>query len=84
LALEKIWNGEKVKFPYRVLATIAAIIFSLLPILGGYVYIETGKNIFGQFSVWNLLTWVIQIYIGILVIKIALTGHAPKTFLPWK
>tara|TARA_R110002033_G_C3879539_1_gene237921 strand:- start:149 stop:397 length:249 start_codon:yes stop_codon:yes gene_type:complete len=82
--MEAPWNGEKVNFFIRSLAIIfiicALIAFSSLL----FSLFESGEitlNILDFRSVFGMLA---APYCFLLFLKVAVTGHAPKSWIPWK
>lgn len=82
--MEAPWNGEKVNLFIRSLAIIfiicALIAFSSLL----FALFESGEitlNILDFRSVFGMLA---APYCFLLFLKVAVTGHAPKSWIPWK
>ncbi|QOL24979.1 hypothetical protein LP316_11765 [Thalassotalea sp. LPB0316] len=74
------WNGEKVNLFIRLLA----ITFIVCALFAFNALIEKG-NLTTVGGDWrDYIAIAFTPYCFILFLKVAITGHAPKTWLPWK
>ncbi len=78
------WNGEKVNLFIRSLAIIfiicALIAFSSLLI----AFFERGNVSFDNLDFRAVFGMLSAPYCFLLFLKVAVTGHAPKSWIPWK
>jgi hypothetical protein len=82
--MEAPWSGEKVSLFIRVLAIIfifcGLIVFcSLL-----FSFFERRNVSFDNLDFKNVFGMLSAIYCFLLFFKVAVTGHAPKSWIPWK
>jgi hypothetical protein len=78
------WTGEKVSIVIRCLA----IVFVLCAIIAfGIMFIDFFERGYGNFSNLDFISIIGMIsapYCFLLFLKVALTGYAPKSWIPWK
>ena len=82
--MEAPWNGEKVNSFVRVLAILFIIcgIFAFSSLL--YALFEAGGLTFNNLDFRMLIGMLSAPYCFLLFLKVALTGYAPKSWVPWK
>ena len=78
------WNGEKVNLFIRSLAIIFVIcaLFAFGSLL--YALFESDVSPFTDLDLRALFGMLAAPYCFLLFLKVAVTGHAPRTWLPWK
>ena len=83
-SMEAPWNGEKVSLFIRVLAIIfiACVIVALCSLLlASSNYSKLSYESLGFRDMFGLLS---APYCILLFLKVAVTGYAPKSWIPWK
>jgi hypothetical protein len=82
--MEAPWNGEKVNSFVRILAIIFIIcgLFAFGSLL--FALLEKGELTFSNIDFRMLIGILSAPYCFLLFLKVAVTGHAPKSWIPWK
>lgn len=86
--MEAPWKGEKVNFFFRMLAWIFIVcgIFAFGSVL--FLWVYDGMNINHAISVnelpSTLFSTFASVYIFLLVAKVAVSGKAPSSWIPWQ
>ncbi len=82
--MEAPWNGEKVNMFMRCLAIIFVI--CALVAFSGLLFslLEEGEIIFDSIELRTVIGMVSAPYCFLLFLKVAVTGHAPKSWIPWQ
>ncbi|WP_417760346.1 hypothetical protein [Shewanella sp.] len=86
--MEAPWHGEPVSRVIRVLAWVLLFYFLIAAVAVGFETAQQGVR-FLLGSDWNdyrelSVSCCLGAYFVALVVKVAFTGHAPKTWLPWR
>ncbi|GHF94463.1 hypothetical protein [Thalassotalea marina] len=74
------WHGEKVNLFIRLLA----IVFILCALIAFRSLVEHRDDIFIDADWRDYIGLMFAPYVFLLFLKVAVTGYAPKTWLPWK
>jgi Trk-type K+ transport system membrane component len=82
--MEAPWKGEKVTPFIRILAIIFIIcgLFAFCSLL--YAFFERGNVSSDNLDFRSLFGMLSAPYCFLLFLKVAVTGHAPKSWIPWK
>ncbi|MDP2486991.1 hypothetical protein [Pseudoalteromonas marina] len=82
--MEAPWNGEKVSLFIRILAIIFIIcgLIAFCSLL--FALFERGNVNFDNLSFRDVFGILSVPYCFLLFLKVAVTGHAPKSWIPWK
>ena len=82
--MEAPWNGEKVNLFVRILAIVFIIcgIFAFGSL--AYALFETGEFSFSNLDFRMLIGTISGPYCFLLFLKVAVTGYAPKSWIPWR
>ena len=85
--MEAPWNGEKIGLFVRLLA----IIFVLCAVLAVGIFLveiftnaENNSIEFKSPDLRTMIGMVSALYCFLLFLKVAFTGRAPKTWVPWR
>jgi len=82
--MEAPWNGEKVSLFIRILAKIFIIcgLIAFCSLL--FSFFERGNVSFDNLDFGAIFGMLSAPYCFLLFLKVAVTGHAPKSWIPWK
>lgn len=82
--MEAPWNGEKVSLFIRILAIIFIIcgLIAFCSLL--YAFFERGNVSSDNLDFRALFGMLSAPYCFLLFLKVTVTGHAPKSWIPWK
>jgi len=82
--MEAPWNGEKVHLFIRSLAIIFVI--CALIAFSGLLFglFDRGEINFNNLDFSSVIGMASAPYCFLLFLKVAVTGHAPKSWIPWK
>jgi hypothetical protein len=82
--MEAPWKGEKVNVVIRCLAIIF-VVLAFIAFGGGVItFLETGEITFNKIDFRIVIGMVSAPYCFLLFLKVAVTGYAPKSWVPWK
>jgi hypothetical protein len=76
------WSGQRVSLVVRLGAGFLSVCFLLAAIYVASTYIEGIKPI--DLSLWDIANVVLFVYALALFTRVALTGRAPKGWIPWE
>ncbi|NMP33134.1 hypothetical protein HII17_16365 [Thalassotalea sp. M1531] len=82
--MEAPWNGEKVNSFVRILAIVFIIcgIFAFSSLVNALF--ETGEFGFSNLDFRMIIGMLAAPYCFLLFLKVAVTGYAPKSWVPWE
>ena len=78
------WNGEKVNIFIRVLAIIFIICGLIAFCSLFFALLERGESSFDNIDFRSVIGMLSALYCFLLFLKVAATGYAPKSWIPWK